>query len=94
MLGEGDTFGINGSFGAIEKKFSINFSKTKTKFFLSFHYNGDNSYLFVKGKKIYKNVNFPNQLYLESISNKLIEAEELSLKGNMYDFSVDYHAID
>ena len=48
----------------------------------------------LKGKKIYKNVNFPNQLYLESISNKLIEAEELSLKGNMYDFSVDYHAID
>ena len=37
-----------------EKKFSINFSKAKTKLGLSFHYNGDNSYLFVNGKKIYK----------------------------------------
>ena len=48
VLGEGDVYG---SFGAPEKKFGINFSKTKTKFCLSFHYNGDNSYLFVKGKK-------------------------------------------
>ena len=30
ILGEGDTFGINGSFGALEKKFDINFSKAKT----------------------------------------------------------------
>ena len=30
MLGEGDTFGINGSFGAPEKKFSTNFSKANT----------------------------------------------------------------
>ena len=35
VLGEGDTFFINGSFGALEKKFSINFSKAKTKFSLS-----------------------------------------------------------
>ena len=34
MLGEGDTFGINGSFGVPEKKFSINFSKVMTKFCL------------------------------------------------------------
>ena len=44
MLGEGDTFGINGGLGEP-------FSKTKAKFCLSFHYNGDNSYLFVNGKK-------------------------------------------
>ena len=47
-----------------EKKFSINFSKAKTKLCLSFQYNGDNSYLFVNGKEICsfkasnKNVNF------------------------------------
>ena len=29
MLGERDSFGINGCFGAPEKKFSINFSKYK-----------------------------------------------------------------
>ena len=37
ILGEGDTFGINGSFGAPEKKFSINFSKANTKVGLSLH---------------------------------------------------------
>ena len=46
MLDEGDTFGINGSFGALEKRLSINYSKVKTKCCLSFHYNGDNN-LFV-----------------------------------------------
>ena len=51
MLGEGDTFGINRSFGAPEKRYSINFKKGKTKFCLSLHYNGDKSYLLVKEKK-------------------------------------------
>ena len=50
VLGEGDTFGINGSFGAPEKKLSIHFSKANTKFCLSLHYNADNSYFFVNGK--------------------------------------------
>ena len=48
VLGEGNTFGTNGSFGAPEKKFSTNFTKAKTKFYLSVHYNHDSSYL---GKK-------------------------------------------
>ena len=66
-------------------------------FCLSFHYKGDNSYLFVNGKEIdkfkatNKNVNFPSQFCLGSISNKF---EYVSLKGNVYDFSVDYVAID
>ena len=54
VLGRGPTFDINGSFGSTEKKFSINFSKAKTKFCLSLHHNGDKSYLFVNGKEIYK----------------------------------------
>ena len=41
-VGEGDTFGINGSFEP-EKKFCINFSKANTTFYLSLHYNCDNS---------------------------------------------------
>ena len=58
------------------KKFSINFIEAKMKFCLSLHYNGDNSYLFVNEKAIYKfkadnkNVNFPTQFCLGSISNK------------------------
>ena len=43
MLGKEDTFGINGSFDAPGKNFSINFSKAKTKFCLRLHYNDDNS---------------------------------------------------
>ena len=50
MLGEGSTYGINGSFGALEKKFIITVNETKTTFCLSLHYNGDNSYLFVNRK--------------------------------------------
>ena len=51
VLGEGDTFGINGSFGVPENKFRVNFSKAIIKFCLSLHYNGNNSYLFVNEKK-------------------------------------------
>ena len=50
ILGEGSTYDINGSFGAPEKKFGINFSKENTKLCLILHYNSDNSYLFVNGK--------------------------------------------
>ena len=43
-----------------------------------------------------KNVNFPFQFCLGSISNKFghIDSREVSLKRNVYDFSVDYNAID
>ena len=94
VLGEGPTNDINGSIGAIEKKFSINFSETRTKFFLSLLDSGSNSYLFVNGKEIYKFkadheiVNFPTQFCLGSLSNKF-ESEELSFKRNIFDFSVD-----
>ena len=97
VLHGGPAFCINGSFGSPEKKFSINFSKAKTKFCLHFHYNSDNNNLFVNGKEIYKfkasnkNVNFPSQFCLRSTSNKFdyVDLEEVSLK-----FSVDYNAID
>ena len=75
ILHEGPTYGINGSFGAPEKTFDINFSKANTKFCLSLHYKADNSYLLVNGKEIFKfktdnkNVNFPTQFCLRSISN-------------------------
>ena len=69
---------------------------------MRFHYNADNSYLFVNGKEIFKfkannkNVNFPTQFFLGSISNGFsgTESEEVSFNGNLYDFSVDYNSID
>ena len=102
MLDEGPTYGINGSFGSPEKKFSINVSKANAKFCLSLRYNADNSYLFVNGKEIFKfkadnkNVNFPTQFCLGSngfISYGFTDSEsrEVSLNRNVYDFSVDYN---
>ena len=43
-----------------------------------------------------KNVNFPTQFCFGSISNvySATEAREVSLSGNVYDFSVDYNSID
>ena len=69
---------------------------------MSFHYNADNSYLFLNGKEIVKfkddnkNVNFPTQFYLGSISNgfRNTESREVSLNENVYDFSVDKSSID
>ena len=69
---------------------------------MTLHCNHDNSYLFVNGKEVYKfkaddkNVNFPTQFCLGSISNKFDAADsrQLSLKGNVYDFSVDYDTIN
>ena len=51
ILGEVPIFGTNRSFSSRKKNFNINFSKEKTKLCLSLHYNGDNSYLLVNGKK-------------------------------------------
>ena len=102
VLGEGPVLGINGMFGSTEKSFSINFSKSNTKFSLSLHYNADNSCLLVNGKEIFKskadnkNDNFPTQFRIGNISNGLsaTESREVSLNGNMHDFSVDYYSID
>ena len=51
ILGVVPIFGTNRSFGSQKKNFNINFSKAKTKLCLSLHYNGNNSYLLVNGKK-------------------------------------------
>ena len=68
----------------------------QTNFSLSFHYNGDNSYLFVNGKETYVNINFLTQFCLGSISHGFdaTVSTKVSLKGNVYDFSVDYNPID
>ena len=47
---------------------------------------------FCKCKAVNKNVNFSCQFCLGSTCNKFNEIEEVSFKGNVYDFSVDYNA--
>ena len=102
ILGERDNFGINGSFGAPQKKPDINFSKKKTKFGFRLHYSSLKSYLFVNGRGIYKfnsskkNFKFPSQFCLGSICNKFdyADSEEVFLKRNVHNFSVNCDSID
>ena len=54
VLGKGFIQGIDNKTIYAEKMYSINFTKNNTKFCLSLHYNGSNSYLFVNGKEIHK----------------------------------------
>ena len=53
ILGKGPTQGLEHTLTA-EKLYSINFTKENTKFCLSLHYNGANSYLFVNGTEVIK----------------------------------------
>ena len=82
--------------------YPINFTVTKKKFWLSLHYNGANSYLFVNGTDIYKfkakySEIVASPLYLGNIS-KDWSTDNLKKKtgfnGYVYDFSVDYDATD
>ena len=90
------------AFDRQKKSLSINFAKGNTKLCLSLHYNADNSYLFVNEKEIFefkannKNVNFPTQFCLRSISDgfSATESRDVYLYGNVYGFSVDYSSID
>ena len=73
ILGKGPTQGLGEHLLSAEKMYSINFSKVNTKFCLSLHYNGANSYLFVNGTEIYKftakdSKIVPNNLCLGNVS--------------------------
>ena len=69
---------------------------------MGLHYNAHNSYLFVNRKEIFKfksdnkNFNFPTRFCLGSVSNGYnnTESRDVSLNGNVYDFSLDYNFID
>ena len=50
VIGKDFVQGINDTTLYADKVYSQNFTKPSKKFVLSFHYNGDNSYLFVNGK--------------------------------------------
>ena len=78
----------------------INFTKTNTKFCLSLHYNGSNSYLFVNGTEIHKLKAKDSEIIavpicLGNISRdfSVENIKKARLNGYVYDFSVDYDAI-
>ena len=99
IIGKGPTQGLEHTLTA-EKLHSINFTKENTKFCLSLHYNGANSYLFVNGTEIikFKAKDFEIKAYplcLGNISKDFSEdnMENTGLNRYVYDFSVDYDAI-
>ena len=53
ILGRGPTQALESTLTA-EKIYSINFTEKNKKFYLSLHYNGADSYLFVNGTEIHK----------------------------------------
>ena len=99
VLGRGPTQRLESTLTA-QKMYSINFTVTKKKFCLSFHYNGDNSYFFVNGTEIIKFkakdsaiVTIP--LCLGSISKdwSTDNMKKTGLTGYVYHFSADYNSI-
>ena len=100
ILGKGPTQGLEHTLAA-EKLYSINFTKENTKFCLSLHYNGANSYLFVNGTEIHKFTAkdteiVPNNLCLGNVSKDFsaINMKKTGFNGNIYHFSVDYDSTD
>ena len=78
-----------------EKMYSINFTEHNKKFCLSFHYNGENSYLFVNGTEIHKfkaknSEIVATLLYLGNTSKdcSVDNMRKTGLNRYVYDFSV------
>ena len=99
ILGKGPTQGLESTLSA-EKTYSINLSKKITKFSLSLHYNGANSYLFVNGKEIIKfkakdSEIVPYSLCLGNISKDWTnDMKKTGFDGYIYYFSTDYNVIN
>ena len=100
ILGKGRTQGLEHTLTA-EKKYLINFTVIKKKFWLSLHYNGGNSYLFVNGTEIYqfKANNYEIVAALLCLGNiskdwSVDNMKKAGFNGYIYDFSVDYDATD
>ena len=89
--------GINDTTLYAEKLYSQNFTAANKKFVLSLHYNGDDSYLFVNGKRELKFKAKDDQIVKEisclgSISDDwtAANAQKTGFWGEIYDFAVDY----
>ena len=79
VLGKDFIQGLDNTTIYTENLYSVNFTKTNTKFWLSLHYNGANSYLFVNGTVIIK---------FQAKDSEIV-ANPLSLVNISKDFFVD-----
>ena len=101
VMGKEFILGINDTTIYAEKLFHNNFTELGEKTVLSLHYNGDNSYLFANGRQELKfkakNDQMINEkLCIGNLSGEWTksESEKTGLYGNIYDFVVDYRAIN
>ena len=81
--------------------YSINFTKEKTKFCLSLHYNVADSYLFVNGteniklkEKDSEITTYPLCLGKISKDCSVDNMKKTGFNGYIYDFSIDYDAME
>ena len=101
IIGKGPTQGLGEKSLTAEKMYSINFMVKRKRFCLSLHYNGSNSYLFVNGTEIIKfkakdSDIATTPLCLGNISKdwSVDNMKRTGFNGCVYDFSVDYDAIE
>ena len=100
LLGTSLTQGINDTTIYAEKNFYRNFTYPGKKFVLSWHYNGDDSYLFVKGRQELKFKCKTDQLVKAKLCIGNLrdqwttsESEKTGLYGSIYDFIMYYEQI-
>ena len=97
VMGDFIVQGINDTTLYAEKIYSQNFTAANKKFVLSLHYNGDDSYSFVSGKRELKFKAKYDQIVKEilclgNISDDwtAANAQKTGLRSEIYDFAVDY----
>ena len=100
VLGHGLIQKINDTTIYAGKMYSPNFTVDNKIFCLSLHYNGDNSYSFVNGRRVTKfkansSEIIKYRMCLGGLSKDYNRdnRKNTGLYGNLYDFSVDYSAI-
>ena len=101
VLGRGPLQVLDNSTITAEARDPINFAKSGKNIVLSLHYNGNKSFLFVNGAKMYQfkakdSEIKPCPLYLGNISKDFTinNMKKTGLIGVVKVFSVDYNVID
>ena len=98
VLGFSPTQGLDDTTLTAEAQYLINFSRSNRKFFLSLHYNGSNSFVFVNAAKINQfkakdSKNKKNSLVFRKYFRRFFSQQhekKPGLNGCVYDFFVDY----
>ena len=100
VLGQGIAQGLYDTTLTTEKMYQVNFKVTKKRFYLSLHYNGANSYLFVNDTEIIKfkandSEIVENPQCLGNISKhfSVDNMKKTGLYGAVHDFSIDHKVI-